>query len=133
MSLNILQNGFKFNNVQTLSLLNTYSRSVRAPPPGWQRCHWLWAHPHTHDTWLRLHLKTQKAALWLPIAASCQGKEWEDTHWEAWQLPQRESPVPPSFSRGELGEEGEGTGRCHLVLYCCFVFPASFCLPCYYP
>lgn len=107
--------------------LNTYYRSVKDhPPPGWAAVPLtLGTYAHTQITWFMLHFKTQKPALWPPISASSQGKEWEDTQWEVWQLPQADR-AHPSLCQGEAGG-----GETHAIWLCIaalfflhdFVFP----------
>lgn len=105
--------------------LSTYrGQGGTSPPRGRKQCSQLGpgVEPHKHITWFMLHLKTQKSALRPSVSASRQGKEWEDPHWEVWQLPQGEhSPVPPSLTRaGSQGpRRGWGKGReTHAIWFC---------------
>lgn len=91
-------------------VLSTYTRSAKeAHPPLVRRVLGRGAHA---DHVSCCHAKHKG---WSLSSASRLGKEWEDTHWEMWQLPQGDhSPVPPSLSSDESQgprEAGGGGGR----------------------
>lgn len=137
MNSNILQNGFKFNNVQIHDTEHLQQVNGRPPPPAPPRL--LLALGTCTHAYHMVH-----AALWntkaSPVASRfcvLTGKGvGGHTHWEVWQLPQGEQS-PALFQRMRArGWERLGEGEraaCHLVLYYCFVFPSRFSLLCYYP
>lgn len=119
---------------------STCNRSVKDPSHlhGRKQSHWLWAQAHTCITWFLLHSETQKPALWPPVYASWQGKEWEDTHTRRCGSCPRENRAAslPLFQRmGARGWRGWGRGRRRMpsgsVLLLCFSFTvfSSLLLP----